>query len=209
MAHTRVKICGITTADGARAAARAGADAIGLLFWEPSVRAIDCAQARVVAEALPPFVSRVGVFVDPEPALVVAVLESVRLDLLQFHGSEREEECSRYGLPYMKAISVRDGVDLHAFAATYRSAQALLLDAYHGAMPGGSGETFDWGLIPSDLGATVVLAGGLHAGNVADAIRRVRPYAVDVSGGVEISRGVKDAVKMANFVDEVRRVEAD
>ena len=209
MAHTRVKICGIRTAEDARAAALAGADAIGLLFWQQSVRAVDAEQARVVAAALPPFVSRVGVFVDPAPALVERVLASVRLDLLQFHGAETEEACLRYGLPYMKAVSMRDGLDLRAFADGYRGAQALLLDAYHPAMPGGSGETFDWERIPSGLAAPVVLAGGLHADNVAEAIRRVRPHAVDVSGGVEKSRGVKDAARMKQFVDEVRRVEAD
>ena len=209
MAYTRVKICGITTADDARAAAAAGADAIGMLFWRQSERSVDPEGARAVATALPPFVSRVGVFVDPEPALVEAVLAAARLDLLQFHGAESEAACMRYGVPYMKAVSMRSGLDLEAFAAGYRGAQALLLDAYHPALPGGSGETFDWDLIPSGLGKPLVLAGGLHAGNVAEAIRRVRPHAVDVSGGVESRRGVKDAEKMRAFVKEVRRVEAD
>jgi len=207
--RTRVKFCGITTADDARAAARAGADAIGLLFWSQSERGVDAGRAREVAAALPPFVTRVGVFVDPQPEFVEQVLQTVRLDVLQFHGSEQPAECSRYRLPYIKALQVREGVDLHDLATRHSGAQGLLLDAFHAALPGGSGETFDWRLIPADLALPVVIAGGLHAGNVGEAIRRVRPWAVDVSGGIESRRGVKDPAKMSLFIDEVRRVEAD
>ena len=208
MARTRIKFCGIKTPDDARAAAQAGADAIGLLFWSQSERAVALDAVAAVAAALPPFVTRVAVLVDPAPAFVEELLGRVRIDLLQFHGEESPEACGAFGVPYIKALRVRPGVDLREQARRYSTAQGLLLDAYHAATPGGSGETFDWGLIPGDLELPVVLAGGLNAGNVADAIRRVRPWAVDVSGGVEASRGVKDARKMTAFVSEVRRVEA-
>ena len=205
--RTRVKICGVSSPAIAKAAALAGADAVGLLFWAPSRRAVTPSQAARVASALPPLVSRVGVFVDPPAALVEEVLGAVRLDLLQFHGEESAAECRRYGVPYIKALAVKAGMDVAARAASFPDAQGLLLDAFNPATPGGSGEIFDWDLIPRGLALPVILAGGLHVGNVADGIRRVRPFAVDVSGGVEVSRGVKDAGKIAAFLNEVNSVE--
>lgn len=207
-ARTRVKICGVRSPADAAVAAAHGADAVGLMFYRPSPRYVTPAEARVVLRSLPPFVCPVAVFANEAPLVIERVLGEAPVAVLQFHGEESPEECRRYRLPYLKAVRVREGVDLHAAAERYHDALGLLLDAYHPAVPGGSGETFDWELIPSDLGLPVVLAGGLTAANVARAIAQVRPYAVDVSGGVEASKGVKDAAKMAAFLREVQGVQA-
>jgi len=204
----RVKFCGITRARDAACAAALGADAIGLVFYPPSPRAVTPGRARAVTEALPPFVSVVAVFVNPEPAAVHEVLEHVRVDLLQFHGHESAAECERYGRPYLKAIAVREGVDVAARAAHYGAAAGLLLDTYRPAQWGGTGRRFDWSLLPSNPGKPVVLAGGLTPESVGEAVARVRPYALDVSSGVEASGGIKDAAKMAAFMREVQRVGA-
>lgn len=201
--RTRVKICGITRAEDGVAAAAAGADAIGLVF-AASPRRVDAAQAQAIRTVLPPFVTAVGLFVDADPDDILAVLERVRLDVLQFHGDEPPEACAGFGLPYIKAIRMREGVDLRAEAERFADAGALLLDSCVPGKAGGTGQAFDWGRVPRDLGKPVILAGGLTPGNVAQAVRTVRPYAVDVSGGVEREKGVKDAGKIAAFIEQVR-----
>jgi phosphoribosylanthranilate isomerase len=203
MARVRVKICGITRPGDARAAAAAGADAIGLVFYPPSPRALDAEAAAAVCRALPPFVCRVGLFVDADPAAIRAVLNSVHLDMLQFHGNEAPADCERHGLPYLKAVKMSDDVDLRAAARRYASAAALLLDSHVTGLAGGTGRTFQWERIPADLPVPVVLAGGLNQDNVIDAITQVRPYAVDVSGGVESAPGIKDPALIEAFVHKV------
>lgn len=198
--RTRVKICGITRAEDASAAIQHGCDAIGLVFYEPSPRYVTPATARSIAVGLPPFVSAVGLFVDADAEYVREVLSQVRLDLLQFHGDETPEYCRQFGVPYLKAVRVRPETNLLQYAAAYADAKALLLDAYMPGMPGGTGTTFDWALIPRDFPKPIILAGGLDAGNVSEAIRQCRPYAVDVSGGVERQKGIKDAEKIAAFM---------
>jgi phosphoribosylanthranilate isomerase len=204
MMRTRVKICGVTRPWDAQAAAAAGADAIGLVFYDRSPRAVDIAQAKAVLAALPPFVTTVGLFVDAPAAFVAEVLAAVSLDALQFHGDEPPSACSAYGRPWVKALRVRPGIELMREADRYGAAQALLLDAYRRGVPGGTGACFDWGLVPPELGPRIVLAGGLTPDNVAEAIGRVRPYAVDVSGGVESARGIKDHARIDAFMQGVR-----
>jgi len=203
MRRTRVKICGITRPEHARAAAQAGADAIGLMFYAPSPRYVTPDRAREICAALPPLVAVVGVFVNPEPHHVETVVEGLPVDLLQFHGEESPELCAGAGKPYLKAVRVRTGGDIAQAAARYPGARALLLDAHHDALWGGTGTRFDWNVVPQDVGCPVVLAGGLTPENVAGAIRRVRPFAVDVSGGVESAPGEKDVRSMERFMKEV------
>ena len=209
MNRTRVKICGITRPDHARAAAGAGADAIGLVFYEPSPRFVTRAQAAAVCAALPPLVSVVGLFVNPAPGEVEATVAGLPVDLLQFHGEEPPELCAGAGKPYVKAVRVRTRDDVVAAAARHPEARALLLDAHHDALWGGTGTRFDWGLVPSGVAHPIVLAGGLTPENVAGAIRLVRPFAVDVSGGVESAPGEKDPERMERFMKEVASAEAD
>lgn len=204
--RTRVKICGITRLEDGLAAAEAGADAIGLNFYAKSPRVIDSERARSFSTALPPFVARVGLFVNADPEFVRSVLAAVPLDLLQFHGDEGEEYCRSFGRPYVKALRMKPGMDLAAAASAYASAQGILVDAWHAEQFGGTGTAFDWSL----LGAAVrserlVLAGGLTPANVAQAIRQVRPGAVDVSSGVESAPGIKDKGKIELFISEVQR----
>ena len=204
---TRVKICGITRVDDALAAARSGADGIGLVFYERSPRHVSIAQARQLAGALPPFVTIVGLFVNAEAAFVREVLANVPLDLLQFHGDETPEYCAQFNKPFLKAIRVKAGVNLLQCASDFRGARGLLLDAHVEGIPGGTGTAFDWALIPGDLPLPVILSGGLDAGNAAAAIEQVRPYALDVSSGVEASKGIKDAAKIAAFINEVKHID--
>jgi phosphoribosylanthranilate isomerase len=206
-ARTRIKICGITREEDLRAAASCGADAIGLVFYEKSPRHVSVQQAVQLAHAVPPFVTVVGLFVNPTVDYVREVLAKVPLDVLQFHGEETPEFCAQFGRPYLKAIRVKAGVDLVQCASRYASAQGLLLDAFVEGMQGGTGESFDWALIPHGLALPVILSGGLNAGNVAAAIRQVRPYAVDVSSGVEAAKGIKDAAKVAAFINEVKSID--
>ena len=201
--RVRVKICGITRVEDALVAVENGADAIGLVFYEPSPRAVSVEQAIKIVSQIPAFISIVGLFVNAEERFVRDVISNVALDLLQFHGDEAPEECSSYGLPFMKAIRVKSDTNLVQCAKDYSASRALLLDTYTEGVAGGTGYTFDWGLIPSDLNKPVVLAGGLTAENVGSAIQQVRPYAVDVSGGVELSKGIKDAAKIAAFMQQV------
>lgn len=204
MTAVRVKICGITRVEDALAAAAAGADAIGLVFYAKSPRAVDIEQARAILAALPPFVTSVGLFVDAERSELERILASVPLDLLQFHGDESVQQCEAFGRPYIKALRVKAGDDIAAQVARYPSAQGILLDAYVEGVPGGTGEAFDWSLIPQMLSKPLILAGGLRPDNVAEAVSRVRPYAVDVSGGVEASKGVKDVEKVGAFIRAAR-----
>jgi phosphoribosylanthranilate isomerase len=202
--RTRVKICGITRPQDARDAAALGADAVGLVFWPHSPRAVTVAQSREACAALPPFVTRVGLFVDATATELAAVLDKVPLDMVQYHGDESPATCRAAGLPYLKAVRMRAGIDLGRVAGDYADATGLLVDAYREGQPGGTGATFDWGVLPAEPGFSLVLAGGLEPGNVGDAIARVRPWAVDVSGGVEADKGIKDAAKMAAFMQGVR-----
>lgn len=202
----RIKICGITRVEDALAAARAGADAIGLVFHEASPRAVDIQQASLIVKALPPFVTSVGLFVNAEEVRIRQVLERVPLDMLQFHGDEPDDFCRRFERPYLKAVRVRPGVDLESLAGNWPGASGILLDSYKPGVPGGTGETFDWSLIPAQRNWNLVLAGGLSAGNVRAAANMTRPWAVDVSGGVEAAKGIKDVSKINAFIQEVKRV---
>jgi len=197
--RTRIKICGITRPEDGIEAARLGADAIGLVFYNKSPRAVTPIQAAEIVAALPAFVTTVGLFVDPEPVNIEVVLAQVSLDLIQFHGDETPEFCASFARPYLKAIRMREGIDLAAERQRFSDARGLLLDTYQPGIPGGTGEAFEWDRVPDDLAASIVLAGGLNPDNVAAAIKQVKPYAVDVSGGVEASKGIKDAAKMAAF----------
>ncbi|BAW80746.1 N-(5'-phosphoribosyl)anthranilate isomerase [Candidatus Nitrosoglobus terrae] len=202
----RVKFCGITRHEDAVHAAILGADAIGLVFYPQSPRAVNLQQACQIVKALPPFITVVGLFVDATMSYIQEVLDMVAIDTLQFHGDESPEECSRYNKPYIKAIRMITGVDLLQLAQVYKNASALLLDTYQIGVPGGTGQVFDWNRIPKDFPKAIILAGGLSSENVTQAIMKVRPYAVDVSGGVEQSKGVKDAAKMAAFMRGVYSV---
>ena len=206
--RTRVKICGITRPEHARAAASAGADAIGLMFYEPSPRFVSRAQAAAVCAALPPLVSIVGVFVNAAPREIEAAVRGLPVDLLQFHGDEPPELCAEAGKPYIKAVRVRTRGDIVEAAARYPDARALLLDAHHDALWGGTGKRFDWSIVPDDVDHPIVLAGGLTPENVAGAIRLVGPFAVDVSGGVESAPGEKDPRSIERFIKEVAGAEA-
>ena len=203
--RTRVKICGITRIEDALAAVNAGADAIGLVFYAQSPRCVTIEQAQKIVAAIPPFVSVVGLFVNAAKAEIETVLSKVRLDILQFHGDETSSECEQIKLPYYKAIRVKADTNLLQCAVEFGRAKALLLDAHSESAFGGTGQTFDWNLIPKSLTKPVILAGGLTAENVGSAIKRVQPYAVDVSGGVEKSKGVKDAAKIAAFMQAVEQ----
>ncbi len=207
--RTRIKICGITRPEDALAAAEAGADAIGLVFYDRSPRAVDIAEAWEVVDVLPPFVTTVGLFVDPAEDFVETVLTEVPLDLLQFHGDEPPEFCARFGQPFIKAVRMKPETDLDALARRYHEAQGLLLDTFRPGVPGGTGEAFDWSLARTDIDLPVILAGGLTPGNVADAIRQVRPWGVDVSGGVEREKGIKDSGKIVQFTAAVNRADTD
>jgi len=202
--NTRVKICGITRVQDGLDAVRFGAHAIGLVFYAPSPRAVTPDQARAIVDALPPFVTAVGLFVNADAEAVRATLATVPLQLLQFHGDETPEYCAALGVPYLKAIRVRPGVDLLQYAQQFHGARGLLLDAYVQGARGGTGATFDWTLIPNSLPLPVVLSGGLDADNVGAAVRAVRPWAVDVSSGVESAKGIKDAAKIEAFMNGVR-----
>jgi len=204
---TAVKICGITRVEDALVAAKSGAHAIGLIFYTGSPRLVSRKVAREVVDALPAFVTSVALFVDARQSEIEGVIADVKPELLQFHGNEAPEFCASFGLPYIKAAKVRAGLDLLQYARRYRSAKGLLLDAAVDGSHGGTGSTFDWALIPDQLPLPVILAGGLQQDNVADAIRRVRPWAVDVSSGVEAAKGIKDAAKIAAFIRGVRNAD--
>ena len=204
MPAVRSKICGITRIEDALAAIDAGADAIGFVFYAKSPRAVSVEQARAIIAALPPFVTTVGLFVNISRCELTEILEIVPLDLLQFHGDETPEDCDGYHRPYIKALRVQAGDDIAASCRAYSRASGILLDTYVAGVPGGTGEAFDWSLIPQTLSKPIILAGGLTPDNVAQAIAQVRPYAVDVSGGVEMSKGIKDHDRIRAFMHAVR-----
>ncbi|MFP4137580.1 MAG: phosphoribosylanthranilate isomerase [Halomonas sp.] len=201
MRRTRVKFCGLTRPEDVDAAVAAGADALGFVLWPGSKRALDEARLVELVERVPAFVTRVGLFVDQDPTVVARCAR--HLDLLQFHGDEPPAECERFERPWIKALRMREGLDLPAAAGAYSGARALLLDAYRPGLPGGTGATFDWSRIPASLAKPVILAGGLSAANAAEAIAAVAPFALDVSGGIEAAPGVKDTARMAAFMAAV------
>jgi len=203
---TRVKICGLTRPEDVEAAIRAGADAIGLVFFDKSPRAVSAEQAKQLAARIPAFVTLTGLFVNPDPAFVKQVLEQVPLDLLQFHGDETPEFCASFGRRWIKAIRVQEAGQIEQAFVDYQNACGLLVDAWEPDRYGGTGHSFNWQLIPEQRPLPLILAGGLSSANVASAIEQVRPWAVDVSGGVEQSKGRKDATKLSEFIKEVHRV---
>ena len=207
--RTRIKICGITREEDLRAAVDHGADALGFVFYPPSPRYLDHEHAARLARAMSPFVTLVGLFVNEEADKVRETIARVPLQLLQFHGDEDAAYCRQFGLPYIKAARVRPGLDLLEYAASFPDARGLLLDAFVDGY-GGAGKTFDWALIPPALPLPLILSGGLDAANVGEAIRNVRPWAVDVSSGVESPghKGIKDAARIAAFINGVRNAEA-
>ncbi|MGE3162497.1 MAG: phosphoribosylanthranilate isomerase [Burkholderiales bacterium] len=200
-------MCGITRTEDAQAAARAGADAIGLVFYPPSPRFLSVERARAIRDALPPFVQTVALFVNADAAQVAQVIGQVHPSMLQFHGEETPAFCGQFGLPYVKACRVGAGVDLLEYLRPFSAAAGWLLDA-HVEEYGGVGASFDWALVPERLERPLVLSGGLTPDNVGAAVRRIRPWAVDVSSGVESAKGIKDAARMASFIAEVRNADA-
>ncbi|XUO88904.1 phosphoribosylanthranilate isomerase [Halomonas sp. KM072] len=203
--RTRIKFCGFTRHEDVAQAVALGVDALGFVMWPKSARGIDPDALAALAAPVPAFVTRVGLFVNPDVALVEACLP--HLDLIQFHGDESADFCAQFDRPWIKALRMRDDLDLHQAAQQYAAAQALLLDAYRPGVPGGTGETFDWSRIPAALQKPVILAGGLTVENIAAAVAQVAPYAVDVSGGIEAAPGQKDARRMADFVAQVGRAD--
>lgn len=203
--RTRIKFCGLTRAEDVILAARLGVDALGFVFYPPSSRAVTPEQAGELLAHVPPFVTTTGLLVDPEPEAVTALLARAPVDLLQFHGDESDAFCARFGVPFIKAVRMHPSADLDEVLARWPSARGLLLDAWHPDQPGGTGLTFDWSRIPPDWRERIVLAGGLTATNVGQAIRQIRPYGVDVSGGIEAGRGIKDSAQMAAFVAAVQQ----
>lgn len=205
MKRVRIKFCGITRGEDAQHAVALGADAVGLVLTQKSPRCAGLELAREIRRNLPPFVSAVALFMDDEPGWVAEAIAMVQPDLLQFHGSELERDCLRYDCPYIKAIPMALGAQPQRMIAEHRAATAFLFDGHALGEAGGSGKTFDWTHIPKGLQRPVILAGGLNCDNVGSAIRAARPYAVDVSSGIEAAPGIKDAVKMRRFVEEVER----
>ena len=200
---TKIKICGFTNADNAREASLAGVDAIGLVFYEKSPRNVDINSAREIVAALPPFVNRVGLFVNANPSFIDEVLCEVPLDTLQFHGDEGVIDCTQYQMPFIKSVRVSLDTNVTQIANDFSQASALLLDSYNSHTYGGTGEVFDWSLACVEIELPVILAGGLNSDNVAEAIKQVRPYAVDASSGVESEPGVKDVDKIRAFIRQI------
>ncbi len=206
--HTQIKICGFTRASDAIAACACGVDAIGLVFYPPSSRNIDVEHAAEILQALPPFVAVTGLFLNAEKSLIDKVLQKVPLSLLQFHGSETADFCESFNRPYIKSVAMKSVADVRQYAEQFTQARGFLLDSNMEGAAGGSGETFDWRLVPTDFPAPLVLAGGLGIDNVYDAVSRVRPAAVDVSSGVESGKGLKDHAMMLNFIQRVRAADS-
>lgn len=205
--RVRVKICGITRPEDAIAAVQYGADAIGFILWSQSERYIAPAAVRRIVKLMPPFVHAVGVYVNPDKSWVEESCSAAGLSMLQFHGDESPEFCAQFCLPYIKAVRVRAGLDLVQYAQQYEHAQGLLLDTYTAGKPGGTGQVFDWKLIPATMPLPWILSGGIHPGNIADAIKQTRPLAIDVSSGVESAKGIKDITKISAFMQGVRSCE--
>lgn len=203
--RTRVKICGLTRTEDAQAVVNAGADAIGLVFYEPSPRYVDMNKAQEIAASIPAFVTVTALFVNPSAECVQQVLNKVRIDLLQFHGQEDAEFCRQFGRNYIKAVPMKADTDIRQIADEFYDCSGLLLDTYKKGVPGGTGEVFNWELVPKDCSKPIILAGGLTPQNAAQAIAETSPWALDVSGGVEASKGVKSAEKISQFMQEVMR----
>jgi phosphoribosylanthranilate isomerase len=203
----RVKVCGITRIEDAEAAIQSGVDAIGFVFWNKSARNIDPESAGRISALIPPFVCTVGVYVDPDAAWVKETARAAKLNLLQFHGNESPDFCNQFSQPYIKAIRVKSDTDLLQYAERYRTAKGLLLDTFTEGMPGGTGHVFDWHLIPENLPVPFILSGGLNPDNVAMAIKQTKPWAVDVSSGVEAAKGIKDKNKIIAFMQGVKNCE--
>jgi phosphoribosylanthranilate isomerase len=206
--RTRVKICGITRPEDGRAAAQAGADAVGLVFYAKSPRYVALQQAQTICRELPPFVSVVALFVNASREQVTAVMDSVPVDLLQFHGSEASEQCSGFGRPYIKAIAMREGCDPQSTMNAHPEASGFLLDAWQPQRHGGGGIAFDWNQMPEESAKPMILAGGLTAENISQAVVQTRPFAVDVSSGVESDKGIKSVEKIKAFMRGVERGDA-
>ena len=202
--RTRIKICGITRLEDAKASVHAGCDALGFVFYKESPRYIALDAFKVIVKELPPFVTKTGLFVNADPAEIEEAIQSGLVNVLQFHGDETPDFCRQFNFPYIKAVAVSSSVDLIQYAKDFHDAEALLLDAYHEHLKGGTGQTFDWNLIPQSLSKPIVLAGGLTVDNVKEAIKKVKPYAVDVSGGVEESKGIKNSLKIQAFIKETQ-----
>ena len=202
---TRVKICGITNCEDAKLACNSGADAIGLVFYPPSPRNVNIEQAKEIVDSLPPFTSSVALFVNETKETIEAVLNQVPIDIIQFHGDESPEFCASFSRQFIKAVRMKEGLDLYQVQEQYHEARGLLLDTYKKGVPGGTGESFDWHKVPHDLKLPIILAGGLKPENIAEAIQQVNPYAVDVSGGVEASKGKKDSDKIKRFMMVAKR----
>lgn len=201
---TQIKICGITSCEDARMACDSGANAIGLVFYPPSPRYVAIEQAIEIVNSLPPFTSSVALFVDESRQQIEQVLDQVSIDIIQFHGNESAEFCASFNRSYIKAIRMKEGLDLYSVQNEYKSARGLLLDTYKKGVPGGTGETFNWNKVPHDLTMPIILAGGLTPDNITQAISVTHPYAVDVSGGVEVSKGKKDKQKIIQFTNNVK-----
>jgi phosphoribosylanthranilate isomerase len=206
VSKVRINICGLTRNQDVQVAVAEGVDALGFVLYAPSPRAVTAEQAALLIKHAPAFVTTVALFVDESAEEIYRALDVCSFDLLQFHGDESPEFCRQFNRPYMKAIRVRSAEDIHRAVQQYPDTKALLLDAYVENLPGGTGQAFDWRLIP-ELSIPWILAGGLNANNVADAVNQVKPFAVDVSGGVEASKGIKDVQKIKDFISEVRNVE--
>ena len=200
----RTKICGITRLEDAKASVHAGCDALGFVFYKDSPRYIALDAFKVIVKELPPFVTKTGLFVNADPAEIEEAIQSGLVNVLQFHGDETPDFCRQFNFPYIKAVAVSPSVDLIQYAKDFYDAEALLLDTYHEHLKGGIGQTFDWNLIPQSLSKPIVLAGGLTVDNVKEAIKKVKPYAVDVSGGVEESKGIKNSLKIQAFIKETQ-----
>jgi phosphoribosylanthranilate isomerase len=201
--RTRIKICGFTRVDDAVAAAKLGVDAIGLVFYPPSPRNVNLEQAADIVSALPAFITVVALFVDEKERRIKEILSQVSIDCIQFHGNEAATDCRIYNKSYIKAIRMKQGLDIIKISTDYQNASALLLDAYHPGIQGGSGRQFDWDLIPDNNSLPIILAGGLDEGNAEQAVKKVRPYALDVSSGVERTKVIKDVAKMATFIEAI------
>lgn len=201
---TKVKICGLTNVENAKSMANYSIDAIGLVFYEKSPRFVDIKTAQQIIEVLPPFINRIGLFVNAEKSFIDKVIKNVAIDTLQFHGDETPQECEKYQLPFIKAIRVDEQTDLKKQASDYKNASGLLLDAKHKTLYGGSGESFDWNLAKKEINLPIILAGGLTVNNVAQAIEQVQPFGVDVSSAVEKSKGFKDIEKIKLFMEKIK-----
>ncbi|WP_370592167.1 phosphoribosylanthranilate isomerase [Reinekea sp. G2M2-21] len=205
--RTRIKMCGMTRPEDMQYACAAGADAVGMVFYPPSPRAVSLDIAEQLAQQVSLLVDKVLLFVNADPGYIREAVQATRADVIQFHGDETESFCEQFGQRYIKALRVKDAAQLQSQLTMHPNADAIMLDAFVEGVPGGTGQSFDWALIPEEIKSRLFLAGGLNTANVKDAVCRIKPYAVDVSGGIEMSKGVKDAAKMRSFAEQVRQAD--